>query len=88
MSYKILYYSLVVKEDIPRLDSKIKNRVKKAIENKLMINPKAFSLPLKYPLNGLYKLRVGDWRIIFEVKKETVNIVAVRHRSKVYENLV
>ncbi len=33
--------------------------------------------------------RVGDWRIIYEInaEKDTVFIIAIQHRSRVYKDL-
>jgi mRNA interferase RelE/StbE len=32
-----------------------------------------------------YRLRVGDWRVLFEVDGATVTIHDVRHRSEAYD---
>ena len=31
-----------------------------------------------------YRLRVGDYRVLFEVEKETIIIYRIRHRREVY----
>jgi mRNA interferase RelE/StbE len=31
-----------------------------------------------------YRLRVGDYRVLFEVEKETIVIYRIRHRRQVY----
>jgi mRNA interferase RelE/StbE len=31
-----------------------------------------------------YRLRVGDYRVLFEVEEETIVIYRIRHRSKAY----
>jgi mRNA interferase RelE/StbE len=43
--------------------------------------------PLKGKLRGKYRLRVGLWRIVYQVddNRAEVRIVEVAHRSKVYE---
>lgn len=33
---------------------------------------------------GLYKLRVGDWRLIYKLAQEEVLFVTLGHRSEVY----
>lgn len=45
--------------------------------------------PLRRELKGFYKLRVGDWRIVYEIrhKKVTVVVIAVGHRKNIYETL-
>jgi mRNA-degrading endonuclease RelE of RelBE toxin-antitoxin system len=34
---------------------------------------------------GHYRIRTGDWRIIFQVVAPTVIVVCIKHRSEVYE---
>ncbi|MDI6744700.1 MAG: type II toxin-antitoxin system RelE/ParE family toxin [Thermodesulfovibrionales bacterium] len=43
--------------------------------------------PLKGKFKGKYKLRVGDWRVIysFNHSPQIITIYAVRHRSEVYK---
>lgn len=35
-------------------------------------------------LEGVYRERIGDYRILFEVRKDVITIVSVRHRKDVY----
>lgn len=86
MSFIIEYHEEVVKEDIPNLPKKIKLRIKQAIENKLTTSPEVFGKPLRRSLKGYRKLRVGDYRIIFKIKKNTIQIFIIQHRSVVYTN--
>ena len=38
-------------------------------------------------LNGLYKLRIGDYRVIYTISKTDVVIVqAIGHRREIYRN--
>ncbi|MGB3203471.1 MAG: type II toxin-antitoxin system RelE/ParE family toxin [Crinalium sp.] len=32
-----------------------------------------------------YRLRVGDYRVLFEIEEETIIIYRVKHRSKAYQ---
>jgi len=32
-----------------------------------------------------YRLRVGDWRVLFDVTRRTIIVQDVRHRSQVYD---
>lgn len=32
-----------------------------------------------------YRLRVGDWRILFEVEEEKIVVYRIRHRKEVYK---
>lgn len=83
--YKIVYHLKVVKEDIPKLDQKIKNRIKKSIESKLTERPELYSNQLRNTLSDYRKLRVGDYRIIFKVIKKEIRILIIEHRKAVYK---
>ena len=83
--YRIEYLGSVVQEDIPKLGS-AKNRIKKAIEEKLTRNPVEFGKPLRYSLKGCRRLRVGDFRVIYTIDRQTVLIVKIGHRKEIYED--
>ena len=42
--------------------------------------------PLRGEWFGHYRIRTGDWRIVFRVVAPDVIVVRVMHRSKVYED--
>lgn len=48
--------------------------------------PQRYGDPLRRSLSGLWKYRVGDYRLICEVQQEeiVVLVLAVGHRRKVY----
>ena len=52
-----------------------------------MIDPIKFGLPLKRNLKGLMKLRVGHYRIIYSVQKNTITVFVIKigHRKEVYK---
>jgi len=52
------------------LDKKIAQRVLDKLRWLLKNIDNIYLLRLKENLSGLYKLRVGDWRVIYEVKRE------------------
>ena len=80
-------YTESAEREIVELDGAIKKIIKRAIEEKLMIDPVKFGSPLKRNLSGLFKLRVGNYRIIYQIKKNEVIVlvVAIGHRRQVYE---
>lgn len=83
--YKIIYHPKVVKIDVPKLDKKIKDRIKKSIETKLVGHPELYSSYLKNTLSDYRKLRVGDYRIIFKVVGKNIKILIIGHRKDVYK---
>jgi mRNA-degrading endonuclease RelE of RelBE toxin-antitoxin system len=40
--------------------------------------------PLHGPLAGSFRLRLGDYRVLFTLQDKTMRIFAVRHRSEAY----
>lgn len=86
--YQILYQEHVVKEDIPSLPLKVKELIKRAIEERLMTNPIELGKPLRYSLKGHRRLRVSDYRVVYRIEEEEkrVNIIAIKHRKDIYED--
>ncbi len=82
--FEIKYHKTVISDDISKLSPDIKNRIKKAIEEKLVFHPDVFGKPLRKSLKGYRKLRVGDYRAIFRIKNKTILIFAIGHRSVIY----
>ncbi|KKP95403.1 MAG: Toxin of the RelE-RelB toxin-antitoxin system [candidate division TM6 bacterium GW2011_GWE2_36_25] len=85
--YKITYLESVKKSDIPALSASAKKLIKKAIEQRLTIDPIGFGKPLRYSLKGHRRLRVSNYRIVYRIEPETqsVLIVAIKHRKDIYE---
>lgn len=77
-------YHKKVAGDISSLSTSIKILVSKAIEEKLTTEPEFFGKPLQFSLSGLRSLRVGDYRVIFQLRKKEVFVVLIGHRSMVY----
>ncbi len=75
-------------EDLKRLDRPMARRIFKKIcwlsENFESLQPEGLSGPLA----GLFKLRVGDYRVLYEVHHEAklLTIHLVGHRREVYKS--
>ena len=83
MDYAIVYHP-EIPEDIAAFPENIKSRIKKAIEQRLIIDPIKYGEPLRRTLRGYRKLRVGDYRIIYKIEKNTIVILKIGHRKEVY----
>ena len=88
IKYHISYLEEVVKKHIPDLPASAKALIKRAIEERLTINPCGFGKPLRYSLKGHRRLRVSDYGIVYRIDTETnpVVVVATKHRKDVYED--
>ena len=50
-----------------------------------MTEPARYGQRLRRSLSGLWKLRVGDYRVVYEISGPRITVWAVRHRKEVYE---
>jgi mRNA interferase RelE/StbE len=71
---------------IAALPDDIRARIRKAIEDKLKVEPKAHLLPLSGPLRGYGKFRVGAYRLICHRDDAVLLILVIKvdHRRDVY----
>lgn len=84
-SYDVTYRSEVLEEDLPRIPRNLQKRILSAIENRLMTEPVHYGTRLRRSLSALWKLRVGDYRVVYEISGRTVRIWTIAHRKRAYE---
>ncbi len=84
MAYRIVYHPAVLAEDIPSINRNLQRRLVQAIERRLTTEPTVYGAPLRHRLKGYWKLRVGDYRIVYEVVGQEVRILRIDHRKDVY----
>ena len=84
MSYKILIDDKVIK-DMKKIDKIWQKRIIAKIKTILVENP-CSGKKLVGDLSHFWRLRVGDYRVIYTIKEEivTVEVIKVRHRKDVY----
>lgn len=88
--YLIEYITSVVKKDIPALPVTAKSFIKNAIEKRLKNDPFQFGKPLTAHLKGYYRLRVGNYRVVYKIDQThfKILIIAIRHRKDIYKKLI
>jgi mRNA interferase RelE/StbE len=87
MVYTLVYHPEVKVKDVPALNRDAAARIQRAIENRLAIEPQRYGEPLRRTLKGYWKLRVGDYRVVFTIVKSEVWIFAIMHRRDVYQRI-
>lgn len=83
--FELRYHPDVKAIDLLQFDAKLKTRIKHAIETRLTTEPQQYGAPLRKTLHGYWKLRVGDYRVVFKIVGSEVWILGIIHRKKVYE---
>jgi mRNA interferase RelE/StbE len=85
--FTVNYHPDVKEVDLRRINVKMRERIRRAIESRLMTAPQEYGLPLRKNLRGYWKLRVGDYRVVFKIEGEIVYILGIRHRKIIYEDV-
>lgn len=85
--YRLLYHPSVRSEDIPKINQNLRKRIARAIQIRLGTAPQQYGEPLKRTLKGYWKLRVGDYRIVFRILRKEVLIYGIIHRRDVYTRI-
>jgi mRNA interferase RelE/StbE len=85
--YSIQYTPHVLRDDIPTLPKTMRLRIQKAIETRLTVDPINLGKALRHSLKGCYRLRVGDYRVLYTIaeSRTAVIIVSIKHRAIVYD---
>ena len=84
MSFTLRYHPDVRKVDLPLLDERTKNQIRNAIEKRLRTAPQDYGAPLRKTLKGYWKLRVGNYRIVYRISGTEVWILSICNRRDVY----
>ncbi|MCX5905305.1 MAG: type II toxin-antitoxin system RelE/ParE family toxin [Proteobacteria bacterium] len=87
MTFEVSYHPDVRIVDLALIDAKMQKRIKTAIETRLMTAPHQYGAPLRKTLKGYWKLRVGDYRIVFKIMGHEIYILGIIHRKKAYEKM-
>jgi mRNA interferase RelE/StbE len=87
VAFTVKYHPDVKNIDLPRVNVKMREHIRRAIESRLMTAPQEYGLPLRKSLRGYWKLRVGDYRVVFKVEGEVIYVLGIRHRKNIYEDV-
>lgn len=83
MAYRVAF-AATARREIDALDPPVRERILRAV-SRLALAPHA-TTNVKALKGGGYRLRVGDYRVLYETKDELLLILVVRigHRREVY----
>ncbi|MBD5416820.1 MAG: type II toxin-antitoxin system RelE/ParE family toxin [Desulfovibrio sp.] len=81
-------YSEKAARELMRIDREAARRIKRYLDERIATaaDPRRFGEGLSENLSGLWKYRIGDYRVIAEIQDERFIVLVIRvgHRSKVY----
>jgi mRNA interferase RelE/StbE len=89
---RVVIDDLVLEKDFKKIDLADQKRILTTIRKKLATEPKKFGQPLRGELKKYWKLRVGEYRVIYEILEEQVLVyiilVGFRRDEDVYKAAV
>jgi mRNA interferase RelE/StbE len=83
MKFNVVFQD-VVWDDLDAIPSNVRKRILSAIEKRLTTHPTQYGLKLRQALANLWKIRVGDYRVVYEMDGSAVIIWAILNRKQVY----
>jgi mRNA interferase RelE/StbE len=83
--YTLRYHPRVAEDDLADIPVNLHARIARSIDARLTSEPLRYGVPLRGALKGYWKLRVGDYRVVFKVTGREVWILTILHRREVYD---
>ena len=74
-------------KNFSKLDKSVQKSIQKYLnKEQLRRNPRALGKPLRYSLFGLWRYRIGDYRLIADIQDDVLIILVleVDHRKDIY----
>ena len=84
MTFNIILEERVKKEDLPNIPKANALQIIRALDERLAVDPVGCGKPLQYKLKGAWRLRVGDWRVLYRIKGKEVTVFAIDLRRDAY----
>jgi mRNA interferase RelE/StbE len=86
MAFTVIFHPRV-KDDADAISKAIRERIRSAIATRLTAEPALYGKPLRGTLAGYWKLRVGDWCVVYAIRDNEVIVFAIKHRSRIYDEV-
>lgn len=82
-----IYWDDEALKDLKNLDKTIARKIVIKIQNYLKQDPENLGKLLNRQFKNLYRYRMGDYRVIYEIYRQEVhiNVVKIGHRKDVYK---
>lgn len=85
MAEYAVVFARSARKELEALEEPLASRVLRRIE-KLVANPRPGGVRKLRGASGLWRLRVGDYRVLYAIHddRKLVDVIAIRHRSDAY----
>ena len=90
--WQIKIHRLVIEEDFKKIPSLDQKQILISIQKKIFVDPEAYGKPLRGEFSGYWRLRVGDYRVVYKIVKDEVLVyvikVGIRRDDRIYRELL
>lgn len=90
--WQIKIHRLVLEEDFKKIPSFEQKQILRSIQKKISVDPEACGRPLRGEFSGYWRMRVGDYRVVYKISKDEVLVyvikVGIRRDDRVYRELL
>lgn len=90
--WQIKIHRLVLEVDFKKIPSIDQKQILGTVQKKLSVDPKAYGKPLRGEFSGYWRLRIGDYRVVYKIVKDEVLVyvikVGIRRDDQVYRELL
>ena len=76
-------HGLVLSEDFKKIERSAKRLILKSIYRKLSRDPENYGTPLVGGYKGYWKLRVGDYRVIYRIVRDEILVIVIKVGIKI-----
>lgn len=86
MAYNVIWHEGTLK-DLKKLNRTSVKKIVAKVKNYLIQDPVKLGTPLKGNLKGLYRYRIGEYRVIYVIDQaeKKIIILKINHRRKIYK---
>lgn len=87
--FTVIYHPKV-RSDFRKIDPALIPVIREAIQEKIAQDPELYGKPLRYTLKHLRSLRIGEYRIVYAVKKKQILVLVliIGKRDTVYSDVL
>ncbi len=90
--YRVLVDELIFTEDFKVIGKNDQQLIIKIIRKKLTLSPEQYGKPLRGNLKGFWKLKVGQYRVIYKINKDQILVYVIkigfRRDDEVYKEIL
>ena len=87
--WRVEIHPVVFKEDFKKVPPSDQQEIVRQVRKKLTVAPEDYGEPLRGNYKNYWKLRVGDYRVIYRIEKQRVSVkvikIGVRRDYQVYQ---